>query len=241
MPPSSVKYLARTSDGQESGPYDLEELQALIAAGTLAHDCEVRNVILPRWKNAGEMPELKDAVTAAAARAEAADPEAARKKRLQGKGAAGAGPGGGLHLPGTFAYTPGSVGLRLAAGLTDALLVFLFGVMVGVAMTIAGGGEFSAGGALVGSLVWYTGALMYLAWSVGFTAQTLGQHFWGLMVVRAGDGKEVLLGRAFLFALATMLTGVLTPIAVLSHPGRRGFNDLISGTRVVRTRIVYEH
>lgn len=237
MPVSSVKYMARNPDESESGPFDVEELQRRIGDGTFSHDCEVRNALMPRWKMAGQVPELAAAIAAATARATAAEQVAGKKKKAV---VVSAGPSGvALHLPGADVYTPGSVSLRLAAGLTDALILGLVGVIVALLVRAAGGG-FGSGSALLGTVLWFGAAVLWLAWSVGFSAQTPGQHFWGLLVVKT-DGKPVFLDRAFLFALTTLFLGVAMPVLVFLSPSHRGLNDMLSGTRVIRTRIVYDH
>ena len=79
--------------------------------------------------------------------------------------------------------------------------------------------------------------LLYFAISLGFFAQTVGQYFWGLMVLHK-DGGPVLMGRALFFTLLMIPFGITTPVLAYCTRSRRALQDLFSGVVVCRTRLL---
>ena len=79
---------------------------------------------------------------------------------------------------------------------------------------------------------------MYFAWSVWAQAQTFGARVWGLQVIPNDEGEELFLGRAFLYAVAILIFGVLTPVTSYLLPSGRAVQDMIAGTRVVKVRVI---
>jgi uncharacterized RDD family membrane protein YckC len=232
-------FLIRTTEGTEYGPVDQVTLEKWADEGRVTAECMVRSSLVPRWAVAADVPFLKD-------RVKPATPPPPQEQSLVEKltGASNAAGAAAkkeapkaLHRTGDR-YSPAAPMLRLWAGLFDLALVLAFG---GVVFTVIGGLAKALGPALafyLGVAVWYVGALLYLTWSVGFRAQTVGQWYWGLMVV-GNQAEPVFLGRAFVFALATMLFGVFVPLLAFILPSKRGPADLLSATRVIRTRIIH--
>jgi len=241
MPVQQRQFLVKTPDGEEHGPVDQETLQRWTESGRVTSDCMVRNTLVPRWTQASDVPFLK-AIIAAKEAEEVANETPGLTDKLKERITQSAIVD--KRLPGLaagerFIFTPASIPLRLAAGVLDFLVILAYLLAVYAVMgvlvkteTLTMGQAFEFGVPLA-----YGGSLLYLAWSVGFHAQTPGQRFWGLMVVRK-EGEQVFLGRAFFFAFGVFLFGWLSPFVVYVVPSKRGIGELLSGTRVVRTRVL---
>jgi uncharacterized RDD family membrane protein YckC len=95
----------------------------------------------------------------------------------------------------------------------------------------------AAGGAALA--VWWV-AYFAVSWAV--TGATLGMALFGVRVVRV-DGMPVAGGRALVRALAFPLSVLLFGLGFLGivfHAQRRALHDLIAGTVVVYTAVVYD-
>ncbi len=236
MAQSERKFMVRMIDGQEYGPVDQEGLVRWAQKGRLTSGCQVRNALMTRWNRPEDLPFLKEIIEAQEA-AKAPEPTLLEKMKQQATMKAKAPPKlKALHASGTFAFTPAGLDLRLGAALIDLAVVGLIWVVLLVALSRMLG---PASASYPWLVLAYLSAVMYLAWTIGFRAQTLGMQFWGVLVVQKDDGAEVLLGRAFIFAAATVFLGVLSPLLVKVLPSSRGVGDIFSGTRVVRTRVIH--
>ena len=245
MAEGGQKYIVRTPAGVDLEPADRQRLIEWAEAGRIEADWQVRSTLLSRWSQLEDLPFLEAAFQARPAVAPAAAPPPAaglgdKVREAMGKRAVADHRPVELHAPGTFVFTPGDVVHRLAAGLTDAAIIAVWvGVLTaGMILAVSLGLASPAVAFYVTLALAYVGAVLYLAWTIGFGAQTVGQWFWGLMVV-CSDGQPVFLGRAFAFACGALFLGWLTPVMAFLLPSRRAIHDLISGTRVVRIRIIY--
>lgn len=78
--------------------------------------------------------------------------------------------------------------------------------------------------------------LIYYVFTMGFMAQTLGQRFWGIMIIR-DDGEPVFLARTFLFTILYYIFFWSTIIFTFVIPSKRAIHDMLSGIRVVRIAV----
>lgn len=224
-------YKIRSGDGTEAGPLTAEELVTRTLAGEITEETPVRPALLPTWKPAREYSFLSgkfQVPVSAAAKPLRAGAEPAPVTPLTNRIGAG-----------IFEFTPAPISLRLAAGLTDLLLVLIpvyVGLLACERLRLPGQ---DLGSAPATSAVVVLAGVMLLYWTAayGFRGQTPGQWYWGLMIVRK-DGREVWLGRAFAAALATLFTGLLMPLFVHASDSRRSCSDFAAGVRVIRTRVV---
>jgi uncharacterized RDD family membrane protein YckC len=236
---AAKKYVFKSPDGAEQGPFTEDELLAKVNVGLIRPDTPVRSALLRQWKNAKEYDFL--AGTLATVAPPTPPPEKTGVSKLMsflsGESKAPPPPPRYGDVP-TFVFSPTSASLRICAGLTDALLVGLAGMLLiglGLLAVRAGGAPMLVSCLLVALL--YAVALLYITIGVGFYAQTVGQWFWGMLVTGV-TGEPVRLGGAFLYALGAVWAGVLTPLMVFVLPSRRGVSDLLAGARTIRTRIV---
>lgn len=78
------------------------------------------------------------------------------------------------------------------------------------------------------------GLFFYYGISLGFYAQTFGMWYWGIFISSRDGKKEVYMRRAYIFAIAAMFLGFLTPIFSIINPDRRSLHEILTGTRVIR-------
>lgn len=238
---SSLQYFVRRPDKSEHGPYERDKLVQLFSAGDFDYRCEVRNALVKQWKAPEEVAPLKPIVRAQREAAQVKQEEktfSRLKKRISAAKPQQPDAMQRLHDRNVFTFTPAPVRLRVLAGISDLLLVLLWASGVSFLAVQAVRTGMQANTAFYGGFaVFLIGAEMLLAWPLGFCAQTLGQRFWGIMVVRM-KGQPAFLMRAFLFSLFACLFGWLTPLVAFVVPTRRALPDILSRTRVVRIRVV---
>jgi len=240
MPGRERMFIIKMPDGTEKGPFDQRTVVKMAEAGEVTYECEIRNSLIPRWNPTLGMPFLKEICEAQKEEAERKDGAldkikgrvTAQKEKVRTFTAS-------LGQD-TFRFTPASISLRIWAGLLD----------LGIALALALVLFFSCAGLIAAGLpatvmfylgvaLFYSTFLVYMATTLGLRAQTLGQQFWGIMIVRK-TGGPVYLGRAFVFAVTSVFLGFLTPIFVYVFPSKRALPDMLSDSRVVRIRVVSE-
>ena len=230
-------YMVRMPDGTEVGPVDQPTLERWVESARLTEECQVRNTLVPRWNDATKITFLKKKLEERVAALDTGPTVGDKFRDTVTKSGILNPKLPNLSAVGTFVFTPASVSLRMLAGTIDLVVVLVYAgcvhaLMAGVVHVLGPALAFYAGLGL-----FYLGAVMYVAWTVGFHAQTLGQRFWGLMVVRR-EGEQVFLGRAFVFAVGVVLLGWSSPFIAFVMPSKRALPDALSGTRVVRTKVV---
>jgi uncharacterized RDD family membrane protein YckC len=237
MPNNSRKYLVKTADGQTTEPCSQDDLMSLAKAGELLPDSQVRSDLVPLWGPASGLIFLKPIFKEQALQAENNQGNVEKMRRRLTRKANVLKSYTHSLLQSTFHFTPAPPTLRLLAGFSDLMLILLYALTIAAGATGAVQMDCDATVAFqVGIALLYLGTLLYLTLTLGFKAQTCGQWFWGLMIVRV-DGDPVYLGRAFIAALATMLFGLFTPITAFIFPAKRALPEMISRTRLVRIKV----
>lgn len=234
------RYLVRTPSGEEYGPVDQDTLVRWAESGRISGSCEVRSTLLARWDSARNTRFLSEILRAREETQAKKEPGLlGRIKRRATMRAIETRHSSGLNRSRGAEYQTAPLALRLMSGFTDMGVVLILFVLVylGMALLYAAGIFTGTGAFTVGVALAYILAMMYFAWCLAFRAQTVGQRVWGLLVVRSGD-EVIRLGRGFTFAFGVMLFWFLTPFVVYVLPSGRAFQDLLSGVRVVKTRVV---
>ncbi len=232
---SERKYILRTVDGEEYGPVDQETLVRWAEAGRVDPLCKVRSTLLNRWEQARDISFLRE-IIAAQQPVEDKGPTLwnriktrATMKAVEQKHAAG------LHQrsdPST--YKSASMTLRMAAGITDLFFLFLFFSIIYLFMALLyTNGLNSELCFYLGLTIAYMGTVVYFAGTVSSYSQTLGDKLWGVLVVRYSVGR-IFMFRSFVYAICTILFGLLTPITAFISPSGRALQEIVSGTRVVK-------
>lgn len=239
MPGSGRKHILKAVDGKEYGPVDQDALVRWAESGRVTAYCQVRSTLLKRWELARDVSFLRDII--AAQEPEEEEPETGVWERLRERATRRAVKSkltSGLQEPKAADYRLASAVVRILAGLTDAVILVLYMISVYLAMALLYSRGFPADFCFyTGLVIAHVGTLLYFAWSIGFHAHTLGQKTWGILVIQK-EGHDLSLGRAYVFSICMLLCTVLTPFVMFIAPSGCALQDLISGTRVVKARIV---
>lgn len=245
MAKSGLKYMLRTGDGKEYGPVDQDTLVQWAENGRVTSDCSIRNLMLKKWTEAEKVSFLDGLVTdpeemvqreitladrwwAFLTKTEPV-PGSKREKKAKGRGR-------GIGRDGVFKYDAAGSVLRLGAWLFDWVTVGLVGgLMGGIAANLVQAGVVDQDTAFTGfTVLLVVGYIAYFTLTLAFRAQTFGQWFWGLMIVRKG-GDPVLALRALWFTVCHLAFWWSTFIFTIIFPDRRAIQDRLSGTRIIRT------
>jgi len=241
MAASDKKYLVKTVEGEEFGPADQETLTRWAEGGRITPYCQVRSTLLARWENAEKISFLKDVFKELAAKApkdEKVGIFTKIKRRITLKAARVKGSSGIMEVKAAD-YESAMPALRIMSGITDALVLTGFAILVYLFLyaCYSAGAVESTAAFYVGVVVVYVGTIIYFSWMICFRGQTLGNKCWGIQVRRAID-EDLFLGRTFIFTLGLMSIGWFTPFGMFISPSGRAFHDIVSGTRTVKTKIL---
>ncbi len=221
-----MKYIIRGSDGTEYGPVDQDVILKWVEDGRVTEETEIRNTLMKTWTQANKLPFVKELLQqrAQTAAAEVADTDDDGPREAVDS----------LNQAGRRKFLAGGPIQRSMAWLFD--LILTVGVGIGVYYAIAMSwdqlpdpNEISVL-ATVG-IVFYI--MLYYIIGLGFKAQTFGQWFWGIMIVRP-DGRPVYPGRAFIYTLLYFVLFPTTPIFWVIGPKHRSLQELLSGTRIIK-------
>ena len=239
MATSKREYIVKTLDGEEYGPVDQDCLVRWAENARISAYCQVRNTLLARWEHAKDVVFLRDIIAVQAGPEDDDSPSfmgkvktrallrAVKTKRVSG-----------LQEVKVADYESAPMLLRIVAGITDTVVLFLFTTAVYFMFSYFYVNGLDANLAFYfGLIIVYVGIVMYFAWFVCFHTRTPGQNMWGLLVVRDRE-EELLLGRTFLYAIGVLCLGLLTPFTMYVMPSGRALQDIISGTRVVKKRVI---
>ena len=234
---TGMKYLVRTPEEKEYGPVDQDTLIQWAQSGRIPPRSQIRNTLMSNWRDAKNTGFLKDIIPTEEAKdtTKAESKWAALVKKDQKMpSAAGA---KALHASGRFLYTPANTGLRFGAWLFDTVIVgaVMFLIFLGGAAAAEHTGDADPAFLVTTAARCFVG-LIYYVFTMGFTAQTLGQRFWGIMIIRA-DGEPVLLARSFVFTISYFIFFWSTVFFTLLMPSKRAIHDMLSGIRVVRIAV----
>ena len=240
MPSSEKQFIVKSLEGEEYGPADQEALIRWAETGRITSYCQVRSTLLDRWDNAREFTFLQEIFERQLLEVqENVKPSlwGTIKARIRLR-AMETRKTSGLIAVKAEDYDPAVPIVRFACGLTDALILLAYFVIVYLTMAFFyARGTGATAAFYLGFGIAYFGALMYFPWMISFHSQTVGQKFWGVVVMRTAD-SELYLGRAFVYTIALLMFGIFTPFAMFVFPSGRAIQDVVSGTRVVRTKLV---
>ncbi|OGV63343.1 MAG: hypothetical protein A3K19_29065 [Lentisphaerae bacterium RIFOXYB12_FULL_65_16] len=236
------KYLVKTVEGEELGPADQDQLKKWVETGRITPVCQVRCTLLKRWEKARDITFLKELF----------DARQPPKKDLP------VGPFGhvlqritlraarvemrsGLQRNKPVEYEAAPVMLRLLAGVSDLLIMLFLAIVIYLAMAglYVGGTVDSTSAFYLGLAIFYPCFLLYYTGTISSRSQTPGHKLWGLMVVHK-KGDELFLFRCFWFTLFMLMFGITTPFVMFVLPSGGALQDVFSGVRVVKTKIVGE-
>lgn len=240
MAGSERRYILKTVDGEQYGPVDQDVLIRWAENGRITAYCQIRSTLIARWENASDIPFLRDILL------KQIEEETAKSESLFSKirkratmKAVEIAEFSGLHEVRPEDFNAASVPMRIVTAITDMLAVL--GIAVGIYLFFAllyttdmlGSNE----AFYLGFIVFYIAFLTYFTYCMGSLGQTPGQKFWGVILIRK-NGQAFYMGRAYVYTVASMLLGILTPIFVFVSPSHRSFQEIITSTRMVRIKLV---
>jgi len=233
------KYILKAVDGKEYGPVDQDALVRWAESGRVTAYCQVRSTLLKRWELARDVSFLREIIAAQEPEEEVEQTgvwqrlrDRASRRAVKGKLTSG------LQEPKAADYRLAPALVRILAGLTDGVFVFVYLIVVYLGMALLYSRGFPAELCFYAGLVLaHMGGLMYFIWSLGFHDRTIGQKLWGILVIQKA-GNDYSLGRAYVFTIGMLVCSVFTPFLMFIAPSGCSLQDLISGTRVVKARIL---
>lgn len=227
----NMNYLVQTSDGSEYGPVTQEELIAWAKDGRLEHKSKVRNKLFKDWRKANEYDFLRPYM----------DEHVETLKNVSGgiKKFTTVNTGArSLTFSTLFRFTPATFTKRFMASVIDVIIVMVLWSILFIPSILLLKEEvvlnplFSA----VSIAIFATIFLLYFTWNLGTKACSMGYWFFGIIVVRATDGSQVFMGRAFMYSLGLLLFWWLTPLVIFVTPANRTFHEYLVDSRVILAR-----
>jgi len=243
MPGSERLFLLKTVDGEEYGPVDQDCLVKWAENGRITALCQIRSTLIARWEKASDVPFLRDILLAQAVAKPAADTGVWGRIRTRAtRRASEVVEVSGLHQVRPEDFESASMSLRFLALLFDAFFILLLGVGVYLVFAVLfstrvldGNGAF-----YLGIAAFWVLFLLSAAWVLAVIGQTPGQKFWGLILMKR-SGEQFYIGRAYLYTLFTLLFGLLTPITAFVSPSHRSLQEVLTGTRMVKVKLIGKH
>lgn len=230
------QYILKTMDGEEYGPADQDTMVRWAQNGRITPHCQIRSTLIARWEKAVEVPFLREFLLPQLL--EEKEQETTRWDRFKQRvtmRAAEEKDTSGLHGSRPEDYEKAPLFFRVLAAFIDAVVEVLLLLLVYFAFALA-----YSMGILTGNLAGYLGLLtaylaftLYYVVSIAFYGQTVGQRFWGIILIRRRGGA-FWVGRAYAYFLFMLPLGFLTPIAVYVSSSGRSFQEILTGTRMVR-------
>jgi len=235
-----MKYVILGDDAKEYGPIDAETLRKWVESGRVLPHTQVRNALLKnKWGRADKLDFLQDAFAVLGEKRfeEAGILDRLRDLLFQASGGKREPKPKNTTFRHAYVPQPASAVLRLLAFIVDvavlAALAAGFAILFWLAVK-AGYGPNPAFRFLAGAFILCT--LLYYGLALAIYAQTVGMWFWGIMLAKRGESPDDLAEayflRAYCFALAMILFGVLTPLTLIL-PRQRAIHDLLTGCVVV--------
>jgi len=227
-----MKYVVRTESGEEVGPIDHDVILQWVKRGKISGRTEVRNSLMKTWTTAEKMPFYDEYLKGLSTETRIMETKTAEdfdgpKEAVYS-----------LNQAGFSKFVPAGPIIRACAWIMDTL--FTAGISMSLIYVLMMNVDNLSDDVLqvafiliaVGSVFWYA---LYYTLGLGFKAQTFGQWFWGIMIVRP-DGSPVFPARAFIYAMLYPFVAISSPVFYLIMPGRRTLQELLSGTRIIRIK-----
>ncbi len=233
-------YLVKTETGEELGPVDQEALVRLTENGRITPDAQVRSVLVPRWEKAVNVPFLKPLLLEKQALRilEKKLPWWVRVKNRATFRAEDSIAMNSLVKVRAENFDRAPMFYRIFAAVID-LLVVLAGCLflTGCCYILLKQQILNPGNvAYILLLLCWFWILFYYVFMISVKTQTLGQKFWGIFLVR-NNSLKFFAGRTFFYILFMLLFGFFTPLHIKFSPSRRSWQEILTGTRMVKTKL----
>ena len=232
-------FIVRTASGEELEPADENTLVRWAEEGRITLECKIRSTMVPNWENAIELPCLKPILKKRLVERIEQQHDTFMNRVMARINLRyedfSKGDTNGLNKEDPAAQPTAEIWLRIAAGLTDAIFLFIIGVVYHLICA-----WLFTKGILKGNNVFYIGFIAYWITILGYymlnitlRTQTPGQHFWGIYLVR-NSGQDFWIGRVFFYFLFMIPFGLFTPIFVYVTSSGRSLQEILTKTRMVK-------
>lgn len=218
--------MVKDKDGTEYGPVAQDELINWAKEERIVYGSEVRNKLFKGWRVAEAYeflkPYLKEKEASEAPVAIVTPSK--KKEKIQHLGEAP-----------IFRFTPAGLFHRTTAYLIDVTfitalwLVISYICMAHLPEKVTITPEFMAFNIAAYAFIY----LLYFTLTIGLQAQTVGQSFYGIIVVNSEDGSPILTGTAFVYSLLLLVMWPLAPFGIIVTPAKRALHDFMSKSRVI--------
>ena len=235
MGKDNKNYIYRDAAGEEHGPYDEATIQSLARNGTILPEFTVRSTLIPVWEKASDSRVLKKVLAGVLQqRAETiakSSPWSQIMTRINRRGdydplaAQLAGEG--------ITYDKASFLYRLLAGAIDLAIIFAGSfVLLFLCWTLMKAGILSSPAALqTFAMLTVIGAGLYYAILINRSGQTVGQRFWGIVVIN-DEHQPVYMCRALVFAVLVWFFGIISPVTWLLFGCKGTLQEKATGLKV---------
>jgi len=232
-------YLVKTPDGSEYEPVDENTLVRWAEEGKVTLDCKVRTTLVPNWEPAIEVPALKPILKKRLVEKIENQHDTFLnkvKRRIMLRYEDFSTGTNGLSKEDPAAMPTAEIWLRVAAGITDFIILFAVFVLYHLICAWMFANEIIVDGDSVfylGFIAYWITVLCYYLVNISLFTQTPGQRFWGIYLVR-NLGQDFWVGRVFFYFLFMLPFGIFTPIFVYVTPSGRSLQEILTKTRVVK-------
>lgn len=230
------QYIMKTLEGEECGPADQETLIRWAQSGRMTPYCEIRSTLIARWEKAIEVPFLRDILLPQLL--EEKEKEITRWDRIKQRVTMRAPEdksSSGLHGSRPEEYEKAPMMFRILAAFVDLVVVAL--LLVGVFFVFALLYWIKAltgnPAGYLGLTTAYVAVTLYYVVPVTVSGQTVGQRFWGIILLKR-TGGSFWLGRTYAYFLFMIPFGILTPFTAYVSSSGRSLQEVLTGTRMVR-------
>jgi len=233
-------YIVKLESGDEFGPVDQEALVRYAETGRINYKAQVRSVLVPRWEKAANLPFLKPILQSQLEKALLSEKlsfwgKIVRRVTLKIDATVST---GSLVKVKAETFERAKMFTRIMAAFLDLLVLFAGGLLLTVlcymllkmdVLTT----DNAAYVLLLLGFIWFLGYYILL---ITLNVQTLGQKFWGVFLVRI-TGEKFYYGRTFLYAIFMLFFGFFSPFHVLLSPSKRSWQEILTGTKMVKTKL----
>ncbi|MFA6929718.1 MAG: RDD family protein [Lentisphaeria bacterium] len=233
-------YLVRTESGEEFGPVDQETLIRLTENGKITPYAQVRSVLVPRWEKAVNLPFLKQLLLEKQAKL-VLDKKLSLWARIINRASFRAEDSVAMNSlvkvrADTFDRAP--MFSRIFAGVIDLFLVTLGCLFLTGCCYLLLKQEILTpdNAAYILLLLCWLWMNFYYIFMISVKTQTLGQKFWGIFLVR-NNALKFFAGRAFFYTIFMLFFGFFTPLHILLSPSKRSWQEILTGTKMVKTKL----
>lgn len=230
-------YIVKNGDGVEFEPSDEQTLVKWAETGKIDLKCKVRSTLVPNWDPAVEVPFLKPFLKKKLAEEVTAKHDTTwnRIKARMNLKVRSIEVSNGLVNQSASACPRADFGLRIAAALTDFLILGIYGVVLYLIFAWLYAHKVLGADSIfyIGFIIFWISTLIYYTFNISVKLQTPGQRFWGIFLVRS-NGEDFWVGRVFFYTIFMFVFGIFSPLAIYASDTKRSLQEIFTKTRMAK-------